>query len=140
MKRVHLRRTLVALTLASAAAFPVGSAWLSPSSLFEVTSAHAATVAAKKYKGPVEQTRWGNIQAIITVKNKKITAVSIAASPDSARSQIIQSQALPTLRSETLKAQSAKINQVSGATDISAAYIQSLQAAINSARQHKALK
>jgi uncharacterized protein with FMN-binding domain len=140
MRRITIRRAIVAAVTAFMAAFPIGGAWIATSPLGAVTAAHAATVKSQKYKGPAVNTRWGNIQAIITVKNKKITGVAISSSPDTARSSFIQSQALPTLRSETLQAQSANINEVSGATDVSAAYIQSLQSAIKSARAHKALK
>jgi len=45
--------------------------------------------------------------------------------------------ATPTLRTETLKAQDAKIDVVSGATYTSDAYAQSLQAALNLAAQGK---
>jgi uncharacterized protein with FMN-binding domain len=44
-----------------------------------------------------------------------------------------ESQAVPILIQETLSAQSARINDVSGATTISQAYISSLQAAVKSA-------
>jgi uncharacterized protein with FMN-binding domain len=44
------------------------------------------------------------------------------------------------LKQEVLKAQSSKIDEVSGATETSDAYIQSLQSAIKKARKAKALK
>ena len=46
------------------------------------------------------------------------------------RSQYIMSQSLPYLRQEFLSAQSANIQQVSGATDTSTAFEQSLQSAL----------
>ena len=84
--------------------------------------------------------RWGPVQAIITVKNKKITSVSISTSPENARSQFIDDQAVPMLQQETLQAQSASIDEISGATMTSGAYIESLQSAVKKARQQKALK
>jgi uncharacterized protein with FMN-binding domain len=122
-----MKRSIPALVLA-AAAFPAGSAW---------AASHATS---KTYKGPASNTQWGTIQAIIVVKSKKITGVTIASSPHTARSQFIQGQAFPLLRAETLTAQSANINVVSGATDISNAYIQSLQSAVTAARKAKNLK
>jgi uncharacterized protein with FMN-binding domain len=57
----------------------------------------------------------------------------IAAVPDSARGQFIDERAIPILRGETLKAQSAHIDIVSGATQTSQAYIQSLKGALKKA-------
>ena len=48
-------------------------------------------------------------------------------------SQQINVWAVPILRSETLQAQSANINAVSGATETTDAYIQSLQSALSQA-------
>jgi uncharacterized protein with FMN-binding domain len=84
--------------------------------------------------------RWGTLRVTITVKNKKITSVSATTSDHTARSSFIVSNAIPALKQETLQAQSASINTVSGATDVSNAYIESLQGAIAKARQAKALK
>jgi len=47
-----------------------------------------------------------------------------------AKVESINAQAIPILKSETLQAQSASINGVSGATITSNAYVQSLQAAL----------
>lgn len=82
----------------------------------------------------------GPVQVSIIVKNTKIAGLKVANSPEGPRSVFIQGGAIPTLKQETLQAQSAKIEEVSGATDTSAGYITSLQAAVKSARQHKALK
>jgi uncharacterized protein with FMN-binding domain len=102
-------------------------------------SAFAAT--SHTYKGPAESMRWGTVQVSIVVNNKKkITNVKVAMSTDSARSQIIESRALPTLKQEVLSAQSATINQVSGATDLFSAYVQSLQGAICKAQKAHTLK
>jgi uncharacterized protein with FMN-binding domain len=46
---------------------------------------------------------------------------------------MINDQAVPILRSEALQAQSANIQLVSGATDVSRAFVQSLQSAIMAA-------
>jgi uncharacterized protein with FMN-binding domain len=78
--------------------------------------------------------REGAVQAVITVTDKKITSVSISAPQNDPRSASINAQAIPLLVQETLQAQSANINTVSGATDTSAAYVQSLQAALSQAR------
>jgi uncharacterized protein with FMN-binding domain len=86
------------------------------------------------YHGSVAQTRWGPVQVTITVNNGKITSVGVPVYPDSnGRDQEINSYALPTLRQETLAAQSAHIATVSGATVTSDGYIRSLQSALDAA-------
>jgi uncharacterized protein with FMN-binding domain len=97
-----------------------------------------ATTTPKKvtthtYQGPVVYDREGAVQAVITVQGNRITGVSISAPQDDPRSAMINAQAVPILQQETLQAQSANVNVVSGATDTSEAYIQSLQAALNQA-------
>ena len=53
--------------------------------------------------------------------------------PHTARSRVIDWRAVPILRQETLQAQSARIDVVSGATQTSEAYIRSLQSALDRA-------
>jgi uncharacterized protein with FMN-binding domain len=104
-----------------------GSASASP-------SASATSEAAKTYNGSVASTRWGDVQVTITVAGGKITDVGVPIYPsENGRDQEINAYALPTLRQETLDAQSASINTVSGATVTSDGYIQSLQAALDAA-------
>jgi uncharacterized protein with FMN-binding domain len=100
---------------------------------------HAGTT--KTFKGPTEDTRHGPVQVSIAVKSKKIVNVKATIAPnEDGRSPFLQSRAVPVLKQEVLTAQSAKIDTVSGATETSDAYIQSLQSAIKQARKAKALK
>jgi uncharacterized protein with FMN-binding domain len=116
------------------AAFPAGAAWGTAHAAALTSAAHARAAAkSKKYKGPVVDMRWGPVQATITVKGKKITNVKISTSPENFRSQFIDQQAVPLLKQETLQAQSANVNVISGATMTSNAFIQSLQAALQMA-------
>ena len=70
----------------------------------------------------------------ITVANGKVTAVDAVQYPNGdGHSQQINSYAVPTLNSEVLAAQSARIDAVSGATYTSNAYAQSLQSALDAA-------
>ena len=141
MTRTPSRRSILTFTVAVTAAFPLSSAWSTAqaSTRTSATTVHAA--AAKTFKGSVQQMQqWGPIQVSIVVTNKKITKVTVSATAHTGRSVEIQSNAIPILKSETLKAQSAKIDTVSGATDMSTAYITSLTSAITSARAAKALK
>jgi uncharacterized protein with FMN-binding domain len=89
---------------------------------------------ARAYAGSVAQTRWGPVQVSITVANGRITAVSVPAYPNgNGRDAEINSYALPILRQETVSAQSADVDTVSGATVTSDGYKQSLQAALDAA-------
>ena len=64
----------------------------------------------------------------------KITAVDVPQYPDgNHRDDEINADALPTLKQETLSAQSADIDMVSGATVTSQGYLQSLQSALDQA-------
>lgn len=88
----------------------------------------------KTYDGSVAQTRWGPVQVTITVTGGKITEVAVPTYPNgNGRDQEINSYALPILQQETLTAQSAHIDTVSGATVTSDGYLESLQAAIDAA-------
>lgn len=75
---------------------------------------------------------FGNLQVQVTENGGKITNVTmLKANVLDAQSGMIDQIALPELRSEALSVQSASINGVAGATYTSAAYAQSLQAAID---------
>jgi uncharacterized protein with FMN-binding domain len=86
------------------------------------------------YTGQSASTRWGDVQVKITVTNGKITAVDVPVYPDgNQRDAEINSYALPQLKQETLQAQSAQIDTISGATVTSDGYLQSLQSALDAA-------
>jgi uncharacterized protein with FMN-binding domain len=77
---------------------------------------------------------FGVLSVKITVSGSKITKVGIAYLYDSGdpRSQMIDEQAIPILEQQTLQAQSASIQGVSGASYTSAGFEQSLQSALHS--------
>jgi uncharacterized protein with FMN-binding domain len=78
---------------------------------------------------------FGTVQVRLTLTGGKITAITELQYPqDDPRSSEISQFAIPTLRAETLSAQSARIDTVSGATYTSAGYAQSVQAALDSAK------
>ena len=79
-------------------------------------------------------TRFGNVQVQITVQGGKITASDVLQVPWNDRhDQMINSQAVPVYNEETVDAQSAQIDVVSGATYTWEGYTQSLQSAIDQA-------
>jgi uncharacterized protein with FMN-binding domain len=85
--------------------------------------------------GETVQTRYGPVQVEITVDGSKITAARAVKTPSGdRRSQEIASSSVPTLVQETLDAQGAGIDTVSGATFTSEGYISSLQSALDQAR------
>jgi uncharacterized protein with FMN-binding domain len=90
---------------------------------------------SKTYTGTAVATRWGDVQVSITVTDGRITDVQVPVYPDeNHRDQEINAYALPVLREQTLAAQSADIDAVSGATVTSDGYRQSLQSALDAAR------
>ena len=93
-----------------------------------------ASPSATTVTGPSVDTRWGPMQVQITVDNGSVTDVSVVDYPSgNDRDQQINARALPILVSETLDAQSANIDMVSGATVTSDGYIESLQGALDQA-------
>ncbi|MEU2350188.1 FMN-binding protein [Modestobacter sp. NPDC049651] len=84
--------------------------------------------------GEAADTRWGPVQVQITVADGSITDVEVVEYPSgNHEDQEINAQALPVLVQETLDAQSAEIDMVSGATVTSEGYLQSLQSALDQA-------
>lgn len=136
MKRLNGTQRVLPLAVSALAFSPIIAMWTTDST--SAATVKAAT--SHTYKGPMEYVDHGPVQVSIVVTNKKITGVKVANAPQGGRSVFLQNQAIPILRQETLRAQSAAINEVSGATDTSGGYIASLQAAIKTARQHRSLK
>jgi uncharacterized protein with FMN-binding domain len=138
-----MRKSITILLTVAALSLPIADA----------TAATRATtkkiVVSKRFTGSVASVdRWGSLQVTVVVRKtttitgtkkkvtRKITAVSVPTYPNHTdRSIYINQTALPILKSEALRAQSANINMVSGATDTSDAFAQSLQAAILKAKK-----
>lgn len=94
----------------------------------------AAGTAPHPVTGPVVQTKFGPVQVKATLAGSHISDVQALQLPgDFALSQQISNYAGPALRSEAIRAQSAQIDVVSGATYTSEGYQRSLQAALDSA-------
>ena len=111
-------------TTGSSSSSSSASAAASPSS-----SATSGTVT-----GTAADTRWGAVQVQITIASGAITNVSVVQYPNSnGKDQEINARAMPILIQETLKAQSADIDMVSGATYTSDGYLTSLQSALDQA-------
>jgi hypothetical protein len=89
---------------------------------------------ANVVNGPVVQTQWGPVQVQVRISGGRIVDVRALQVPHgNRRDQEINSYAVPQLQQETLDAQSANIDAVSGATVTSEGYVRSLQAALDAA-------
>ena len=92
------------------------------------------TVQTATVTGTSTDTRWGPVQVQITVANGEITDVTVVEYPTgNGKDRQINARALPVLVQETLDAQSADIDMVSGATVTSEGYLGSLQSALDEA-------
>jgi uncharacterized protein with FMN-binding domain len=142
-----MRRTITAGLGSLALAVPVGNAVAAGVAVKAAPKKKVATL-TKTVVGPAVQTdRWGTTQVTIVVKkttttvgtkktvSRKVAGVTATYPNHTDRSVFINSQAIPLLRQETLTAQlGGNIQLISGATDTSDAYTQSLQAALLQAR------
>jgi uncharacterized protein with FMN-binding domain len=139
-----MHRSIPALLGTAAVALPTANAWATAP-----TVATRTKVVTKKVVGPSAQAdRWGNVQVTLVVRKttttvgkkstvkRRITGVSATYPDHTDRSVFINQHALPYLYQEVLAAQmNPNINLVSGATDTSYAFVQSLQAAILQAKK-----
>jgi uncharacterized protein with FMN-binding domain len=139
---------LIVLACCIALAVPTVNAWAT--AWHKATRQRAAKV-TKVIKGttvpcPVTPSnhvptgRWGPLEVDLKIskapgaKKFKILAVTWPIWPQhTARSTFINEKALPLLQQQVLQLQSAKIETISGATQVSVSFIQSLQAALAAA-------
>lgn len=83
------------------------------------------------YIGTVEDAFYGNIQVKAVIQGGKIVDVVFLQYPNDRSTSIeINSQAMPYLKQETIAAQSATVDIISGATDSSIAFRRSLAQAL----------
>lgn len=87
------------------------------------------------YSGSVADAQWGYVQVQAVVQGGRLTDVKFLEYPNERqRSVEINAYADPILTNEALQAQSANVDFVSGATDTSVAFVQSLTNALNQAK------
>jgi uncharacterized protein with FMN-binding domain len=122
---------------AKAKAKPRASAGASPMKAKASASAgtgSGSSMATRTITGAVESTMYGPMQVKVTLAGTRITNVAVVQETnDGQESQQIDSFSIPKLTAETLAAQSARIDTVSGATQTSTGYIGSLQSALDQA-------
>jgi len=94
------------------------------------------TPATVTVTGDLVDTAYGPIQVQVALQGDRITLVRTPTRPTgSGHTQDINSYAIPLLNQETLAAQSANIDTVSGASFTSAGYRRSLQSALDAAHR-----
>ena len=98
------------------------------------STASASAISTRTVTGASVDTRYGPVQVKITVTNGTIISATAVDYPQgNGRDQQINAYALPILVQNTLSAQNANIDMVSGATVTSTGYLQSLQSALDQA-------
>ncbi|MEU8514682.1 FMN-binding protein [Kitasatospora sp. NPDC048722] len=115
---------------------PTGLAGNGPTSAAgPAATASAGAGATRSITGDAVDTRYGPVQVRVTLSGSKITRIDVVQYPsESGRDRSINSYALPVLNKEAIAAQSADIDVVSGASYTSDGYTQSLQSALDKAR------
>ena len=95
------------------------------------SSASSGELQDGTYTSVASPNAYGEIQLQVTVKGGRITDIATIKMPTHGRSQSVNAQAIPELTDRAISAQSAEIQFVSGATETSTAFVNSLQDAIN---------
>jgi uncharacterized protein with FMN-binding domain len=121
-------------TAAPSGAPPSGGASPTPTATATPTPA-ANGLKSGSFTGQTYTNPYGNVQVQVVISGGKITSVKTIQYPNGHQQSVfINSQALPLLEQEVLKAQSAQINIIGGATFTSQGYAQSVQSALDAAR------
>ncbi|WP_030212507.1 FMN-binding protein [Streptomyces sp. NRRL WC-3626] len=128
-----MKRVLPVLVLSVAGLIPVwrytpaapGPSVAQPAPTPSVSTAPGGTT--RVVAGPTVDTEKGPVRVEVTLEGDRITAVRMLQQPDHPQT----TAAVPVLIEETLQAQSAGVDTVSGATVTSDGYRESLQAALD---------
>jgi uncharacterized protein with FMN-binding domain len=136
----------VVLIIAAYIIYQNGSSWLlyiltyttgkgSQVPVFSASSSPKPPYKDGAFTGNSEGAYYGNVQVKAIISGGKITDVQFLQHPhDAARSLAINTLAMPNLTQEAIRAQNAQVDIVSGATDTSNAFMQSLSSALAQAK------
>ena len=113
---------------ASAQPSPTHSATATPTAT-KTTAAAAPAAKSGTFTGPAIFVNYGTVQVKITVTNGRITD-AVAVQAPGGRNDRYTNMAVPILKQQTLKAQSANIQGASGASYTSYGWYKSLQGAL----------
>ncbi|HEX3805975.1 MAG TPA: FMN-binding protein [Gaiellaceae bacterium] len=140
-----MRKSAIVLLTVTALAVPNVEAYAATKAQKTAPKKKVVTVTQSFTGVPGSADRWGEVQVTIVVKKttttivktkkktvtRRISSVSVPVYPNhTSRSIFINQQALPYLVQETLQAQGANIDMVSGATYTSQGFETSLQSAV----------
>lgn len=139
MRRVILAVTGTVAALVALLSFrshvpsaPVSSGTTTEAGAGQPTASASLAAGERAIDGNVANTVYGPVQVQVLVKNSKIVTVTILEQPSSTAHDLQIGQfAFPQLIHETVTAQSARIDAVSGASYTSQGYIKSLQSALD---------
>jgi uncharacterized protein with FMN-binding domain len=130
-----MRRAILAVTATVAGLVALLSFKTHAASQQPVASAQPTTAVppgGRAVTGNVANTAYGPVQVQVVIKATKIVKVNILEQPTATAHDLQIGQfAFPKLIAETLSAQSARIDSVSGATYTSGGYVKSLQSALD---------
>jgi uncharacterized protein with FMN-binding domain len=105
-----------------------------PSTVAVATTTNSAAYKDGSYTGSTADAYYGNIQVRAVISGGKLTDVQFLQYPSDHRESLaINESAMPLLKQEAIQAQTAHVDGVSGATDTSQAFIESLTSALNQA-------
>jgi uncharacterized protein with FMN-binding domain len=142
-----VRRALAALALTAAAVAALARFQTHPPRTLNPASARRARPRApqpgvparpgvRSATGPPMTTPFSLVEVRVTLTYGRLTDVqTVALTGDGPHTQALNARAEPILRREALRAHSARIDAVSGATYTSRVWIESLRAAIERARR-----
>jgi uncharacterized protein with FMN-binding domain len=106
-----------------------------PSSPAPVATPASGAYKDGSYSGSVADAFYGKLQVAAVVSGGKLTDVQFLQYPsDNGHSAQVSNTSLPILKQEAIQSQSANVNIVSGATDTSQAFQQSLAVALAAAK------
>lgn len=112
-----------------------GTTGPSPSSTATTSTTSKGQYKDGSYTGAAADLQWGTIQVKAIIQQGKITDVQFLQAPNDRNHSIeINSYADPQLTQEAIKVQNANVDVITGATDSSEAFIQSLTDALSQAK------
>ena len=143
-----MRRAVTAALSALTIAVPVANGVAATRDTASTATVKKKVVTRKVVGSATQADRWGYVQVTLVVRKttatsgskttvtRKVVGVTATAPDHTDRSVFINQQAIPYLRQEVLKAQfSSNIYLITGATDTSMAFVQSLQSALIQAKK-----
>ncbi len=123
------------ITAANSGASATESAAASGTPPTGASTAASGTYKDGTYTGPVADAFYGKLQAVVVIQNGRLADVQFPTYPsESGHTLQLSETDLPILKQEAITAQSADVNVISGATQTSEAFQQSLAAALAQAK------